>query len=323
MREVLRGRLRTVVVAAIVGVISTVGVAYAASKITSSDIKNGTIQLEDLSRKAKRELQGRRGPAGPPGPAGEQGVPGPQGPEGPEGPEGPAGPEGPEGPAGPEGPEGPAGPAGPQGPQGPQGPIGPVGPQGPRGPAGPVLPSVGHLLYVEDGAQQIAHLSYTLDEPVAVGSLDELLFFQELVHGNGGFGANVILGIDADGDGSYESDDLAYHVGDPPLSPAALGDDTFAEMDALAPGQAKVEAPQVEQWYSPNQAGDGYANAPGCEYNQPLQGLVANCGVDRIDPTDEVHVIRFVLGGSSSWQDIAVRVTAPFVDGEVTVGLED
>jgi hypothetical protein len=269
MRDVLRGRLRTVVVAAIVGAISTVGVAYAASKITSSDIKNGTIQLEDLSRKAKRELQGRRGPAGPPGPAGEQGVPGPQ------------------------------------------------------GPAGPVLPSVGHLLYVEDGAQQIAHLSYTLDEPVAVGSLDELLFFQELVHGNGGFGANVILGIDADGDGSYESDDLAYHVGDPPLSPAALGDDTFAEMDALAPGQAKVEAPQVEQWYSPNQAGDGYANAPGCEYNQPLQGLVANCGADRIDPADEVHVIRFVLGGSSSWQDIAVRVTAPFMDGEVTVGLED
>jgi hypothetical protein len=60
----------------------------------------------------------------------------------------------------------------------------------------------------------------------------ERTFFQELVHGAGSFGANVILGVDADGDGQYETDDLGWHD---EFSDAALGDDTFVEMKTLTP----------------------------------------------------------------------------------------
>ena len=72
---------------AAVGIAST-GSAVAASLITTKQIKNGTIQLVDISKKTREALQGGRGPQGPPGPAGAngtigkdgaQGVPGPPG----------------------------------------------------------------------------------------------------------------------------------------------------------------------------------------------------------------------------------------------------
>jgi hypothetical protein len=50
-------------------------------------------------------------------------------------------------------------------------------------------------------------VTYTLDRPVALADLD-LTFFQELVAGGGLLGARVILGIDADNDGTYEAQDL-------------------------------------------------------------------------------------------------------------------
>jgi hypothetical protein len=171
------------------------------------------------------------------------------------------------------------------------------------------LDSVGHLLYVEDGATEIAHLTFALNKPVALGDF-ELTFFQELVHGTGSFGANVILGVDADGDGSYEADDLAWH--DAPAG-ASLGNDTFVEMDGLAPTEGKVEAQGVPQWYTPNEAGDGYAQGTSC---YATLADLANCdGGIRFETSDEVHVVRLLLGGSVSWNDIAVRVTAPFLAG--------
>jgi hypothetical protein len=38
--------------------------------VRSSDVKNGSLQVRDMSRRALRSLAGRPGPAGPPGPAG-------------------------------------------------------------------------------------------------------------------------------------------------------------------------------------------------------------------------------------------------------------
>jgi hypothetical protein len=45
----------------------TAGSATAAFVVTSKDIKNGTIQLVDISAKAKKALRGQRGPRGPQG----------------------------------------------------------------------------------------------------------------------------------------------------------------------------------------------------------------------------------------------------------------
>jgi hypothetical protein len=58
------------------------GSAYAAAKITSKDIANGTIKAADLSRGAKKALKGSRGLRGPAGPQGNQGLPGVPGPAG-------------------------------------------------------------------------------------------------------------------------------------------------------------------------------------------------------------------------------------------------
>jgi hypothetical protein len=46
------------------------GSAFAANLITSSQIKNGTIQAKDLSKKARKQLRGNRGRRGERGPVG-------------------------------------------------------------------------------------------------------------------------------------------------------------------------------------------------------------------------------------------------------------
>jgi len=67
------------------------GSAYAAKKITSADIKNGTIKTVDLSKPAKKALKGKRGVRGVQGPQGMAGAQGPQGAQGAQGPSGPTG----------------------------------------------------------------------------------------------------------------------------------------------------------------------------------------------------------------------------------------
>lgn len=63
-------------------VIATTATAGAAALITGKQIKDGTIQLKDLSASAKKSLRGAQGPRGP---QGESGTPGPQGLQGPPG----------------------------------------------------------------------------------------------------------------------------------------------------------------------------------------------------------------------------------------------
>jgi len=74
-------------------VMASTGSAVAASLITSKQIKDGTIQTKDLSKKAQKALRGKTGPAG------LQGAPGPTGPQGALGPEGPQGQKGETGPS--------------------------------------------------------------------------------------------------------------------------------------------------------------------------------------------------------------------------------
>ena len=55
--------MRTVMVAIAVALV-TASSSTAAFVVTSKNIKNGTIQLADISPKAKKALHGQRGPAG-------------------------------------------------------------------------------------------------------------------------------------------------------------------------------------------------------------------------------------------------------------------
>jgi hypothetical protein len=87
--------MRNAIIAAIVSAsIASTGAVAATVLVTSADIKNGTIQLVDISGKAKRALKGKRGPVGAPGRPGAQGAQGPQGAGGAQGQQGVAGPAG-------------------------------------------------------------------------------------------------------------------------------------------------------------------------------------------------------------------------------------
>jgi hypothetical protein len=66
--------------------------AVARKVITGKQIKDGSIQTKDLSKKTRAALRGRTGPQGP---AGTQGPAGPQGPAGAQGAQGVQGPPGP------------------------------------------------------------------------------------------------------------------------------------------------------------------------------------------------------------------------------------
>jgi hypothetical protein len=58
--------MRTIMVAIAVALV-TAGSSTAAFVVTSKNIKNGTIQLADISPRAKKALRGQRGPRGPRG----------------------------------------------------------------------------------------------------------------------------------------------------------------------------------------------------------------------------------------------------------------
>jgi hypothetical protein len=64
------------IVGALVAVLAATS-AGAAKFITGADIKNGSIGLKDLNKRAKRALKGQTGPAGPAGATGPQGPAGP------------------------------------------------------------------------------------------------------------------------------------------------------------------------------------------------------------------------------------------------------
>jgi hypothetical protein len=74
MRRQLHRRVSPSLVVAIVAVVlAGAGSAVAARLITGKQIKNGTIQLVDLSPSAREQLSGARGPRGGVGPQGSQG----------------------------------------------------------------------------------------------------------------------------------------------------------------------------------------------------------------------------------------------------------
>ena len=89
----------SMVISLIALVMAMSGTAVAASLITSKQIKDGTIQTQDLAKKALAQLKGKSGAPGPAGAAGAKGDKGDAGDAGPTGPTGPAGDTGPIGPS--------------------------------------------------------------------------------------------------------------------------------------------------------------------------------------------------------------------------------
>jgi hypothetical protein len=97
----------SMLVALLAFVIATTGSAVAASLITSAQIKDGTIQTKDISKKAQTALKGKRGAAGARGLQGSKGDTGPKGDQGLTGDAGPRGDQGAKGDTGAQGDPGP------------------------------------------------------------------------------------------------------------------------------------------------------------------------------------------------------------------------
>jgi hypothetical protein len=90
----VKSTVTAIIVSAIVAGTASAGVT---TLITSKQIKDGTIQLRDLSPSATQQLHGQAGQQGAAGPKGDTGATGPQGPKGDTGATGAAGPPGPKG----------------------------------------------------------------------------------------------------------------------------------------------------------------------------------------------------------------------------------
>ena len=91
------------VLAALVAVLTITSGAFAAHHYlitSSSQIKDGTVALPDLSSGARKALQGQKGDTGANGPQGQTGAQGPKGDRGANGPQGPKGDPGAQGPKG-------------------------------------------------------------------------------------------------------------------------------------------------------------------------------------------------------------------------------
>lgn len=81
--------MKTIIAVAVTALVCSAGAtAITSALITSAQIKDGTIQLRDLSPSARQALRGERGPAGDRGERGPQGFAGQTGPMGPVGPAG-------------------------------------------------------------------------------------------------------------------------------------------------------------------------------------------------------------------------------------------
>jgi hypothetical protein len=176
--------------------------------------------------------------------------------------------------------------------------------QGEKGKDG--INAVNNLLYVTDGAKHVRSLTYKLDTPVSVKDF-QATFFQERVYGNGSTGANVILGVDANDDGTYEGNDLKWQMDG--SNPADLNGDRVLQMDGISPNNTKVDTSAVNQWYVSKADGSGWDTT-----HSSLATVADSAGI----ADKKVYVVRFLVGGSSAWSDEAIRVN-PLLNDQATL----
>lgn len=163
-------------------------------------------------------------------------------------------------------------------------------------------------LYVLDGSQDMAAVTMFIEGGIPLNEISELKFFERIASYTplNGWSVNVILGVDSDNDGTYESNDLGWHIGFP-HAPGALGGDTFLEMDGTTNDPAtgvwvNTNAYTTPQWWTPNPGGNGLSS----DCYETLPNIFSAGCIDKkanLEPTDKVMVIRLVIGGAGSWMD--------------------
>lgn len=175
-------------------------------------------------------------------------------------------------------------------------------------------------LYVLDGTQDWAGIDIPVD--IALQDINSLSFWELIKSYNpNGYSVNVILGVDTDGDGVFESDIDAWHVPNPGHNPAVLGDDVFIEMDGVSANPTtgvwtNTDAYNTAQWWTTNTNKDGLSS----DCYETLPNIFSGGCVDKpanLNPTDHVKLIKLEIGGSSSWNDETALVDELSLNGNL------
>lgn len=199
-------------------------------------------------------------------------------------------------------------------------------------------PDYSAKLYVLDGGAGWAEVSIPVD--IAIEDITQLKFWEKIdLLGASGWDVNVILGVDCDGDGVFGADLPAWHgVGGTMHDPAALGGDSFVEMDGwggmtsgtfalpvtYAGLSADVDWTEVDianvtyGWWTVNAAGTGFAHfgsMTGGSFTDYLAWLDGPDDDGLIGKGMRVKVVQLVIGGSPLWVNEVAYVDDVTING--------
>jgi hypothetical protein len=176
-------------------------------------------------------------------------------------------------------------------------------------------------LYVLDGTKDWAGIDVEVD--IALEDITSLTFWELIKEYSlpKGWSVNVILGVDTDGDGVFESDIATWHVPNPGHNPTVLGDDVFIEMDGVSGDPTigvwtQTDAYNTSQWWTTNANKDGLSS----DCYETLPNIFSEGCTDKpatLDPTDHVKLIKLEIGGSSSWNNEKALVDELALNGGV------
>ena len=169
-------------------------------------------------------------------------------------------------------------------------------------------------LYTADGGVGSAFVRLTIPGGIALEDIKNLSYSAKVVGlGESTWLPEVVLNIDADGDGLLEGTGVAWMTPAPSHDPAALGDDNFLAGDGIPVTETDadfVERDVLEHYrfWSADDERDESSS-----FYLPLTGL--ELPAHGIDAHDLVMSIDFVVGTCSNWRDSVIEIASVTLNG--------
>ena len=169
-----------------------------------------------------------------------------------------------------------------------------------------LLPGGVAHLYTADGGVGSAFVRLTIPGGIALEDIENLSYLAKVVElGESTWLPEVVLNIDADGDGLLEGTGVAWMTPAPSHDPAALGDDNFLAGDGIPVAETdavfvKRDVLEHYRFWSADDERDESSSfyLPLTELELPAHG---------IDAHDLVMSVDFVVGTCSNWARLGDR----------------
>jgi hypothetical protein len=162
------------------------------------------------------------------------------------------------------------------------------------------------LIIPDDSAgTDFAGVDSFFDVFVELDDIESLSYYRKVIQFDNGWNPILILGVDVDNDGKFEAQPLEWEASwnGASFNPALLGDDSFIQceatdgLSAIDAAWVKVDAYNNFKCYTPNKAGDNYDSA------YELLSYFQENAAGRIEPEDEIAMVKIELGGNPTTQD--------------------